>query len=161
MYRFWITKIFQTSILFEINKFHHGGPPWSGGPGAISPVAPPLIRPWQRLPLGTLISIVSTTKENYLRYPVSRHSVSLASINCDITITTFFVFIVWPILCNPLPGRTRSRGRCCAVEQTFDCLVSRYPETGDHAFYAECNCDQSRGTSVSFLCRNRSTLIAI
>ena len=46
MYRFWITKIFQTSILFEINKFHHGGPPWSGGPGAIAPVAPPpLIRP--------------------------------------------------------------------------------------------------------------------
>ena len=44
MYRFWTTKIFQTSILFEINKFHHGGPPWSGGPEAI---APPLIRPWE------------------------------------------------------------------------------------------------------------------
>ena len=40
-------KIFQTSSLFETNKFHHGGPPFSGGPGAIAPVAPPLIRPWQ------------------------------------------------------------------------------------------------------------------
>ena len=39
-------KIFQTSSLFETNKFHHGGPPFSGGPGAIAPVAPPLIRPW-------------------------------------------------------------------------------------------------------------------
>ena len=35
-------KIFQTSSLFETNKFHHGGPPCSGGPGAIVPVAPPL-----------------------------------------------------------------------------------------------------------------------
>ena len=35
-------ELFQTSILFETNKFHHGGPPWSGGPGAIAPVAPPL-----------------------------------------------------------------------------------------------------------------------
>jgi len=34
-------KIFQTSSLFETNKFHHGGPPFSGGPGAIAPVAPP------------------------------------------------------------------------------------------------------------------------
>jgi len=39
-------KIFQTSSLFETNKFHHGGPPFSGGPGSIAPVAPPLIRPW-------------------------------------------------------------------------------------------------------------------
>jgi len=31
-------------ILFKTNKCHHGGPPWSGGPGAISPVAPPSIR---------------------------------------------------------------------------------------------------------------------
>jgi len=38
-------KIFQTSSLFETNKFHHEGPPFSGGPGAIAPVAPPLIRP--------------------------------------------------------------------------------------------------------------------
>ena len=45
LYRFWITKIFQTSILFETNKFHHGGAPCSGGPGAIAPFAPPLIRP--------------------------------------------------------------------------------------------------------------------
>jgi len=35
-------KIFQTSSLFETNKFHHGGPPFSGWPGAIAPVAPPL-----------------------------------------------------------------------------------------------------------------------
>jgi len=35
-------KIFQTSSLFETNKSHHGGPPFSGGPGAIAPVAPPL-----------------------------------------------------------------------------------------------------------------------
>jgi len=34
------------SSLFETNKFHHGGPPCSGGPGAIASVAPPLIRPW-------------------------------------------------------------------------------------------------------------------
>jgi len=39
-------KIFQTSSLFETNKFHHGEPPFSGGAGAIAPVAPPLIRPW-------------------------------------------------------------------------------------------------------------------
>jgi len=39
-------KIFQTSSLFETNKFHHGGPPFSRGSGAIAPVAPPLIRPW-------------------------------------------------------------------------------------------------------------------
>jgi len=39
-------KIFRTSSLFETNKFHHGGPPFSGGPGVIAPVAPPLIRPW-------------------------------------------------------------------------------------------------------------------
>jgi len=39
-------KIFQMSILFETNKFHHGGPSCSCGPGAITPVAPPpLIRP--------------------------------------------------------------------------------------------------------------------
>jgi len=43
-------KIFQTSSFFETNKFHHGGPPFSGGPGAIAPVAPPLIRPWLRSP---------------------------------------------------------------------------------------------------------------
>jgi len=40
LYRFWIT-IFETNILFKTNKCHHGGPPWSGGPGAIAPVAPP------------------------------------------------------------------------------------------------------------------------
>jgi len=41
LYRFKITKIFQTSILFETNKFHHGGPPCSGGLGEIAPVALP------------------------------------------------------------------------------------------------------------------------
>jgi len=41
LYLFWIT-IFQTNTLFKTNKYHHGGPPWSGGPGAIAPVAPPL-----------------------------------------------------------------------------------------------------------------------
>jgi len=44
----WIaseSQIFQTSILFETNKFHHGGPPCSRGPRAIAPVVPPLIRP--------------------------------------------------------------------------------------------------------------------
>ena len=46
MYHFWIKKNFQMSSLFETNKFHHGGHPFSGGPGAIAPVAPPLIRPW-------------------------------------------------------------------------------------------------------------------
>jgi len=34
--------MFQTNTLFKTNKCHHGGPPWSGGPGAIAPVAPPL-----------------------------------------------------------------------------------------------------------------------
>jgi len=29
------------STLFETNKFHHGGPPYSGGTGAIASVAPP------------------------------------------------------------------------------------------------------------------------
>ena len=45
LYLFWIT-IFSTNISFETNKCHHGVPPWNGGPGAIVPVAPPLIRPW-------------------------------------------------------------------------------------------------------------------
>ena len=48
LYRFWIvsllTKIFQTSILFETNKFHHRGSPCSGGPGQLLPLFP-LIRP--------------------------------------------------------------------------------------------------------------------
>jgi len=48
LYLFWITTIFQRNILFKTNKCHHGWPPWSGGPGAITPVAPPLIRPWQQ-----------------------------------------------------------------------------------------------------------------
>ena len=34
--------MFQTNTLFKTNKCHHGGPPWSGGPGAIAPVAPPV-----------------------------------------------------------------------------------------------------------------------
>jgi len=33
-------EIFQTSILFETNKFHHGGPPYSGGPGQLPPLSP-------------------------------------------------------------------------------------------------------------------------
>jgi len=41
------SRNFQTSILFETNKFHHRGPPSSGAPGAIAPISlPPLIRPW-------------------------------------------------------------------------------------------------------------------
>jgi len=44
-YLFWITTIFQTNILFKTKKYQHRGPSWSGGPGAIAPVAPPLIRP--------------------------------------------------------------------------------------------------------------------
>ena len=44
MYRFWITKIFQTRILFETNKFHQGGGLAAGGPGQLPPL-PPLIRP--------------------------------------------------------------------------------------------------------------------
>jgi len=42
----WMFYSFQLNILFKTNKCHHGGPPWSGGPGAIAPVAPPLNRPW-------------------------------------------------------------------------------------------------------------------
>ena len=42
MYRLWITKNFQMSILVKTNKFHHEGTPCSGGAGAIAPVAPPL-----------------------------------------------------------------------------------------------------------------------
>ena len=42
LHLFWITTMFQTNTLFKTNKCHHGGPPWSGGPGAIAPVAPPL-----------------------------------------------------------------------------------------------------------------------
>jgi len=45
LYLFWITTTFQRNILFKTNKCHHGGPPWCGGPGAIAPVALPLIRP--------------------------------------------------------------------------------------------------------------------
>jgi len=41
LYRFRITKIFQTSILFETNKFHHGGPLAAGGPGQLSPLPSP------------------------------------------------------------------------------------------------------------------------
>ena len=33
-------EIFQASILFETNKFHHGGAPCSGGPKAIASDAP-------------------------------------------------------------------------------------------------------------------------
>jgi len=40
LYRFWITKIFQTSILFETNKFDHGGPPCCGGPVQLPPLPP-------------------------------------------------------------------------------------------------------------------------
>jgi len=36
-----MTKIFQTSILFETNKFHHGGPPCSGGARGNCPRCPP------------------------------------------------------------------------------------------------------------------------
>ena len=32
-------------ILFKTNNCHHRGPPWSGGPGTIAPVAPPSIWP--------------------------------------------------------------------------------------------------------------------
>jgi len=66
LFRFWITKIFQPSILFETNKFHHGGPPCSVGPGAIAPVAPPLIRPWPRAPRSLNPSLLtgSNTKDN-------------------------------------------------------------------------------------------------
>jgi len=43
LYRFWITKIFQTSILFETNKFHHGGGPLQPGAQGNCPRCPPLI----------------------------------------------------------------------------------------------------------------------
>jgi len=33
-------KIFKMSILFETNKFHHGGAPCSGGPGQLPPLPP-------------------------------------------------------------------------------------------------------------------------
>jgi len=33
-------KIFQTSILFETNKFHDGGSRASGGPGQLPPLPP-------------------------------------------------------------------------------------------------------------------------
>jgi len=35
-------EIFQTSILFETNKFHQGGPLTAGGPGQLLPLPPPL-----------------------------------------------------------------------------------------------------------------------
>jgi len=38
-------EIFQASILFETNKFHHGGAPCSGGPKAIASDAPAYSRP--------------------------------------------------------------------------------------------------------------------
>jgi len=34
-------KNFQTSILFETNKFHHGGPLAAGGPGQLPPLTLP------------------------------------------------------------------------------------------------------------------------
>ena len=40
-----ITKIFQMSILYAANKFHHGGPLPAGAPEQF-PVSPFLIRPW-------------------------------------------------------------------------------------------------------------------
>jgi len=33
-------EIFQTSILFETNKLHHGGPHAAGGPGQLPPFPP-------------------------------------------------------------------------------------------------------------------------
>ena len=39
MYRFWITNFFQTSVLFETNKFNHGVT-LEAVAGAIAPVAP-------------------------------------------------------------------------------------------------------------------------
>jgi len=42
LYRLWTTKTFQTSILFETKKFHHGGQ---------LPPLPPLIRPWEECSL--------------------------------------------------------------------------------------------------------------
>jgi len=35
-----MTKIFQTSILFETNKFHHVGPLAAGGPEQLPPLSP-------------------------------------------------------------------------------------------------------------------------
>jgi len=46
------------SILFETNKFHHGGLPCSGGPGQLPPLPPPLIRPW----LGPRINLTLLTQ---------------------------------------------------------------------------------------------------
>jgi len=40
LHRFRI-RIFQRSILFKTNNYHRGVPPWSEGPGLITPAAPP------------------------------------------------------------------------------------------------------------------------
>jgi len=39
LYHFRIT-IFQRSILFKTNIYHHWVPPWGEGPGSITPSAP-------------------------------------------------------------------------------------------------------------------------
>jgi len=89
LYRFLITKFFK-SILFETNKFHHGGPLTAGVPGQLSPL--PALNP-----LGTgftpffaelcnPITRQAIELKSYLNHPRIQHVLYSKSKN------TFFVF---------------------------------------------------------------------
>jgi len=63
--RFRIT-IFQRSILFKTNNYHHGVPPWSEGPGQLT-LLPTLIRLWVWVHLQASVSHPGTRKGTTLQ----------------------------------------------------------------------------------------------